>query len=123
MVPTAIMKLERLPRLLNGKVDRHSLPPVTPDHVVHNVHFLAPGTELERIIAQTWEEVLKVERVGLMDDFFALGGDSLAAVRVTMLLQERVRPNLAVDDLLVTSTLAEFCAAVQVSMDAEVVAG
>jgi amino acid adenylation domain-containing protein len=81
MVPSAFVLLPALPLTPNGKVDRRALPapqaPAAPDD-----EFVPPRTELERTLARIWGEVLGIERVGVSDNFFALGGDSIQSIRV-----------------------------------------
>ncbi|MBT2375232.1 non-ribosomal peptide synthetase [Pseudomonas fluorescens] len=86
MVPSAYVWLESLPLTGNGKVDRKALP--APDSAsLSSRGFEAPQGEVEILLAQIWEQVLKVERVGRHDHFFELGGHSLLAVS----LIERMR--------------------------------
>ncbi|WP_369805187.1 amino acid adenylation domain-containing protein [Mycobacterium sp. IS-836] len=83
MVPAHIVVLEKFPLTSSGKVDRKALPaPVFAARA-----FRAPQTQTEKIIAEAFAEVLGLARVGLDDDFFALGGDSLSATRVSARLQ------------------------------------
>ncbi|MEV0340095.1 amino acid adenylation domain-containing protein [Nocardia sp. NPDC050713] len=78
MVPSALVVLDALPRTANGKLDRRALP--APD--IRAGRFREPKTPAERIVAETFGELLGVPRVGLDDDFFALGGNSLIATRI-----------------------------------------
>ena len=82
MIPTALVPLESLPLTPNGKIDRAALPP--PDGVRPELAkaFRAPQSSVEETIAEIWRVVLKVDRVGLDDNFFALGGHSLLATQV-----------------------------------------
>ena len=82
MVPTTFMVLPALPLTPNGKLDRKALP--SPDDVetAGPAVYEEPKTETEKAIAEVWQEVLRIERVGLTDNFFDLGGHSLLAVRV-----------------------------------------
>jgi len=83
MVPSAIVFLEALPRTPNGKLDRRALP--APDYGAPregSAIFIAPRTELEARLAEIWQEVLGVERIGIHDNFMALGGESLLALRI-----------------------------------------
>ncbi|HEX4963095.1 MAG TPA: non-ribosomal peptide synthase/polyketide synthase, partial [Thermoanaerobaculia bacterium] len=88
MLPSAVVLLEALPLTANGKVDRRALP--APDAVrLEDAVFTVPRTPLEAFVADLWQEVLKVERVGVHDDFFELGGNSISgAVLINRLQQE-----------------------------------
>jgi amino acid adenylation domain-containing protein len=80
MVPSAFVMLASLPLTVNGKVDRKQLPAPPLDRPETGEAFVAPQSETEVRVAQIWEDVLKVRPVGLRDNFFDLGGDSLLAV-------------------------------------------
>jgi amino acid adenylation domain-containing protein len=81
MVPAAYVRLETLPLTTNGKLDREALPP--PDAEAYGVSgYEPPAGEIEDTLAKIWAEMLKVERVGRHDNFFALGGHSLLAGRL-----------------------------------------
>jgi natural product biosynthesis luciferase-like monooxygenase protein/amino acid adenylation domain-containing protein len=79
MVPSAFVSLESFPLTPNGKVDHSALP--APEEA-RGEDFVAPGNEVERTLARVWADVLRRERVGLHDNFFDLGGDSILAVRL-----------------------------------------
>src|SRR5262245_26149461 len=81
MVPSFFVRLDALPLTTSGKVDRRALPSPTQEHREKTL-FVAPRNELEQQLAEIWECVLKVEHIGIEDDFFALGGHSLIAVRL-----------------------------------------
>ncbi|MEO3784916.1 amino acid adenylation domain-containing protein [Actinocorallia sp. B10E7] len=80
MVPSAVMVLDELPLTPNGKVDTKNLP--KPLLVLENAAYRAPSTERERVLCRIIGELLGVAEVGVDDDFFALGGNSLLAMRV-----------------------------------------
>ncbi|MFF2119417.1 non-ribosomal peptide synthase/polyketide synthase [Kitasatospora sp. NPDC058184] len=81
MLPAAFVTLPELPLTANGKVDRRRLP--APDWSTGGDRpHRAPGTDRERLLAAIWAELLGVERVGLDDDFFLLGGDSILSIQV-----------------------------------------
>ncbi|HKP12540.1 MAG TPA: amino acid adenylation domain-containing protein, partial [Blastocatellia bacterium] len=82
MTPSAVVLLDRLPLTANGKVDRRRLPEPDDSASQARGEFIAPTTKLERVIAATWQETLGVERVGVDDNLFDLGGHSLLLVRI-----------------------------------------
>ncbi|MGH7594007.1 MAG: non-ribosomal peptide synthetase, partial [Gemmatimonadales bacterium] len=82
MVPTTFVTLDGLPLTTSGKIDRRALPVPSIETRSATQVYVAPRTPLEREIARVWEGTLGVERVGLQDDFFELGGDSLLAMRM-----------------------------------------
>ncbi|MEU1285624.1 amino acid adenylation domain-containing protein [Kitasatospora sp. NPDC005856] len=80
MVPTTLTALDRIPLTTNGKVDRGALP--APARHAHEAGALPPRDRLELLMTRIWERVLGTPRVGVRDDFFALGGHSLRAVEL-----------------------------------------
>lgn len=81
MVPSAFVHLEQFPLTSNGKLDRAALP--APDqHAVPMRQHVAPRNDLERQLCKVWAQVLGLERVGIDDNFFAIGGDSVLSLRV-----------------------------------------
>jgi nonribosomal peptide synthetase DhbF len=112
MVPAAIVRLDRLPLNANGKVDRAALPePGTRRSA--DAPFLAPRTETEEAIAQAWQAVLRVERVGALDDFFELGGDSLLATQVVARLRSSFGIELPLRRFFEGSTVEALAGAVE----------
>ncbi|MGV8003053.1 amino acid adenylation domain-containing protein [Photorhabdus temperata subsp. temperata] len=91
MVPTAWCVLPALPLSNNGKVDRSKLPQVSVQHVAQ---YTAPRNPREEALYRIWQQVLGVTRVGIHDDFFAIGGHSLAAIRVNALCRRELKLDL-----------------------------
>jgi amino acid adenylation domain-containing protein len=87
MVPALFMALPALPLTANGKVDRRRLPAPEERRPELGVGFVAPGDGLESTVAKIWQEVLGVDRVGVDDNFFDLGGSSLLIVQAHQKLQ------------------------------------
>ncbi|MDM4141091.1 MULTISPECIES: non-ribosomal peptide synthetase [Mycobacterium] len=102
MVPAEIVVLDKLPLTSSGKVDRRALPAP----VAAAAPFRAPDTETEKVIAEAFADVLGADRVGLDDDFFALGGDSMTATRVSARLQLALGREVPVRYLFDASTVA-----------------
>ncbi|WP_338868505.1 amino acid adenylation domain-containing protein [Myxococcus stipitatus] len=104
MLPTYFMVLESFPRTANNKLDRKALPP--PEVSARAAAtFIAPSTPDEQRLADIWREVLGVERVGMDDDFFALGGHSMKAVQALARIQEAWRVEVSLRVLFEHPTL------------------
>ncbi|HEX2204684.1 MAG TPA: amino acid adenylation domain-containing protein, partial [Longimicrobium sp.] len=110
MVPAAFVALDALPLTPNGKVDRAALP--APAAAESEAEYVAPRTETERVVAEVWAEVLGVERVGMDDVFFALGGHSLAATGVVSRVRDALGVEAPLSALFGAATAASFAAAV-----------
>lgn len=80
MVPSYWLFLERLPLSPNGKLDRKALP--MPEMAQASHAYVAPRSDLEKRLAQIWQDVLKLAQVGLTDNFFELGGDSIISLQL-----------------------------------------
>ncbi len=109
MVPSAFVQLDRLPLGPTGKVDRRALPaPAALERA--ETPQEAPRTGLEERIAAVWREVLEVERVGLNENFFDLGGHSLLMARVHGRLQEELGRKVSMVELFQYPTVATLAA-------------
>lgn len=80
MIPFAFVVLDGLPLNANGKLDRKALP--APDCIIDSQHYIAPRNLTEHVLAVVWRELLNVAQVGIHDNFFALGGDSILAIQI-----------------------------------------
>jgi amino acid adenylation domain-containing protein len=89
MLPTSWVFMGRLPLNDNGKVDRGALPKPDSDRLDLGVEFVSPQNEIETTLAQVWAQVLNVSRIGIHDDFFALGGHSISATQLIWQLNDR----------------------------------
>lgn len=99
MVPSAFVLLDTLPLTPNGKVNRQALPQPEHQNPMTELSGVMPHTEAERIIATVWQEILQLERVGIHDNFFNLGGHSLLLGKMQFQLQERFGQEISVIDL------------------------
>ncbi|MEV6098142.1 non-ribosomal peptide synthase/polyketide synthase [Nocardia sp. NPDC051981] len=113
MVPAVIMVIDAVPLTPMAKLDRKALP----EPVFRTAEFRAPETVVERAVADTIAELLGADRVGLDDDFFALGGNSLSAVKLSARLSARLGVDVAMRTVFEHSTVAGLAATV----DADVV--
>jgi amino acid adenylation domain-containing protein len=110
MVPSAVVSLNELPLMANGKLDRAALP--APDEASALAKYVAPSTETEERIAAIWGEALGVERVGVQDDFFELGGHSLLATQVIARIRSAFGVQLPLHALFTAPRVAELAGAV-----------
>lgn len=117
MVPQAFVQLPELPLTPNGKIDRKALP--EPQWAAGQDEFVAPSTVVEEILAEIWQEVLGVERIGIHDSFFELGGHSLLATRVLSRVQESFGVDLPIRSLLESPTLLGLSEAIAEQLLAE----
>jgi surfactin family lipopeptide synthetase C len=108
MVPAAYVFMESLPRLPNGKVDRRALPPPALEAILDEQAFVAPRTPTEETLAAIWMSVLGADRVGIHDDFFALGGHSLRAMQVISRIRDALSVELPIRDLFENTTVASL---------------
>jgi amino acid adenylation domain-containing protein/non-ribosomal peptide synthase protein (TIGR01720 family) len=106
MVPNHMVLLDRLPLNNNGKLDRKALPRVKAGDVQRD--FVAPMQGLETQLAQIWQTVLQVEKVGRDDNFFELGGHSLLVLQVISRVRQQLQLELSVSSLFSAANLAEF---------------
>ncbi|MCF2149906.1 amino acid adenylation domain-containing protein [Desmonostoc muscorum LEGE 12446] len=108
MLPSAFVMLENLPLAPSGKVDRKALP--KPDNLrpVLETAYVLPRNEMEHTIADIWQKILKVEKVGIQDNFFDLGGHSLNVLQVYSKLREIFKPDLAITDLFKYPTITSI---------------
>ncbi|OLL16865.1 non-ribosomal peptide synthetase [Rhodococcus sp. M8] len=109
MVPSVCVVLDIVPLTPNGKVDRKALP----EPVFEARTFRAPTTPIEEIVAGTFEDVLGIDRVGLDDDFFELGGNSLVATQLVSRLGAALDTQVPVRLLFEASTVVALAARVE----------
>ncbi|WP_369185677.1 amino acid adenylation domain-containing protein [Streptomyces sp. Y1] len=110
MVPSHFTVLPALPLTVNGKVDRAALPAPGADRPELRSAFAEPRDELERAIAALWCRLLGVERVGVQDSFFDLGGHSLLLARLRVELAETMRQEVSMVELFQYPTVASLAA-------------
>ncbi|MFK7787017.1 MAG: amino acid adenylation domain-containing protein, partial [Crocinitomicaceae bacterium] len=105
MLPSYYVQLDELPLNNNGKVDKKALPNPKELGLDSGTEYIAPETEMERELVEIWQEVLLHERVGIIDDFFHLGGHSLKVVRLINAYQQRFDVKLTLKELFVYTTI------------------
>ncbi|MCA1568713.1 MAG: amino acid adenylation domain-containing protein, partial [Acidobacteria bacterium] len=110
MVPPTFVMLKEWPLTPSGKVDRRALPAPDAAHTRSGSVYVSPRNEVERVLVEVWAEVLRVERVGVNDNYFELGGDSIRSVSLLAIARER-GVSLSLQQLFQHQTIAELAKA------------
>jgi amino acid adenylation domain-containing protein len=113
MIPAVFVLLDVMPLTPNGKVDRRALPVPDASRPELGHPFVAPRSPIEETLANICSQVLGLERVGVHDDFFELGGDSLLATQVLSRVQGIFRIELSLRSFFETPTVAAIAAGIQ----------
>ncbi|WP_325176171.1 non-ribosomal peptide synthetase [Burkholderia gladioli] len=114
MMPSAFVELDALPLTANGKIDLRALP--APSFAADRAQHVAPRTPLEELLAGIWARVLKLDRVGVHDNFFDLGGHSLSATQVVAELREHLPMELPLRAFFEAPTIEAFAQVVETLM-------
>jgi amino acid adenylation domain-containing protein len=108
MCPAAFVRMESLPLTPNGKINRRALPaPAIGLHAIDGA-YAAPDSPLEELLSDIWAQVLRVETIGVNDDFFARGGHSLLATQVVARMRSALNVNVPLPRIFETPTIAEL---------------
>ncbi|MDJ1175086.1 non-ribosomal peptide synthetase [Roseofilum capinflatum] len=108
MVPSAFVVLDKLPLSPSGKVDRRALPAPDKSRPLLDVELVAPRTPTEEILAGIWAKILSLDEVGVLDNFFMLGGDSIQATQLISRVRDTFGIELSLHRLFESPTVAEF---------------
>ncbi len=106
MIPAALIELPALPLTSNGKLDKKALPAPSADAFAH-ADYAAPTTSTEAALLRLWSELLRVERIGIRDNFFAVGGHSLLATRLVARVQRELGRELPLRAVFENPTIAQ----------------
>ena len=106
MAPAQFVFLDSIPLTQNGKVDRKALPAPSYGRVSTGEESSTARTETEKALAEIWTKLLKVEQIGIHDDFFDFGGHSLMAMRAVSQIEERFGVSLSLAEFLEAPTIA-----------------
>ncbi len=120
MVPSAFVLLDALPLTSNGKIDRRALPPPGREQMGPESAYAAPGTSFEEIVAEIWGEVLRLEKVGVYDNFFHLGGHSLLVTQVLSRVRDRFEIELPLRCFFESPTVAQMASRVERALIEEI---
>jgi acyl carrier protein len=117
MVPELVVIVNDLPRTTAGKVDRPALIAADVSTSVPKTSAIAPRTPIEQLVAKCWEDVLKVTGIGIDDEFFRLGGDSMQAMEMVLRVQALLTVRLPLTALFFQDpTLEAFAKSIEASI-------
>ena len=111
MVPAAFVTMAQLPLTPTGKIDRRALPDADDQRPDFGVPYVRASDPLEDVLVQIWEELLNVRPVGVHDNFFDLGGDSLLAVQMVLRIEEMTGTRLPIGLLFDAASIEHVAAA------------
>jgi acyl-coenzyme A synthetase/AMP-(fatty) acid ligase len=115
MIPSSFVFLASLPLTPNGKVDRKALPALDQSQSELQASYVVPRNPVEKVLAGIWAELLKLERVGIHDNFFGLGGHSLLATQIVSRVREALCLELPLRVLFEKPTVAGLASAIMQS--------
>jgi acyl-CoA synthetase (AMP-forming)/AMP-acid ligase II/acyl carrier protein len=107
MIPSFYIELESIPLTANGKIDRKALPNVTGDDLIRK-EYVAPSNDIEAKLVSIWEEVLGIEKVGITDDFFELGGQSIKVIKIIAQIKKVFNINIDMEKVFKYTTIKIF---------------
>lgn len=110
MIPSAFVRLEKIPLTTNGKVDRAALPEPDDKRPSLSTPYVLPRNAIENDLVRIWEEVLDVRPIGIQDSFFDLGGHSLSATRVVSRIIKQFQLEIPLPLLFQSPTIADMAA-------------
>ncbi len=119
MIPDHFVPVEKMPYNSNGKVDLAALEAIDLQGADALQDFVEPETELQKALAELWVSVLGAERVGLHDDFFQLGGDSILAVQLMNRLRTSFSTEIPLREVVAATTVQQLAALIEQKLDAE----
>jgi amino acid adenylation domain-containing protein len=108
MIPSGFVRLEKFPLTPSGKIDTRALPKLEEAGAPGTANYVAPQTPVEEKIARIWSRVLNLERVGMHDNFFEIGGHSLLLLRVISSLKKELNIDVPFRQFFETPTLSEI---------------
>jgi acyl carrier protein len=108
MVPSVILSLARMPLTTNGKVDRQALPAPDQSRPDQTTAYAPPRSDIEQQIVGIWQQVLSLEKVGIHDNFFDLGGNSLLLLQASNKLEHLLGQDAMVIEFFKYPTIASL---------------
>ena len=121
MIPASFIQLERIPQTPNGKIDRKALPKVEQHQSDSGVEYVPPQTVIEKQMAGIWQDLLKYDQVGVRDNFFTLGGNSLLVVLMHNRINQLYPGKVDVTDIFVYPTISRLAQFIETGEKAKMI--
>ena len=112
MIPSVIMEIDEMPLTSSGKINRSALPDPDISKILAN-KYVAPENEQQQILVDIWQEILGIEKLGIKDNFFQIGGDSIIAIRLTSRINKAFDAHLKVQHLYEQNTIEAYAAIIE----------
>ncbi len=106
MIPSYFKKLNKLPLTSNGKIDRSKLPEVS--DCEFRTEYIAPRNEIEKKLAKIWSDIFDIEKIGIQDNFFDLGGHSLKATRLVSMISKELDVEVSIKEIFENQTIEQL---------------
>ncbi|CAF3669565.1 unnamed protein product [Rotaria socialis] len=106
MIPNRLMRIDKIPVTINGKLDAKALPDI--DFSADENNYCAPRNKLEANLCVIWSDILGIEKVGITDDFFRLGGDSIGSLQIVGRVRQHHDLNISVKDIFMFKTIEKL---------------
>ena len=121
MIPSFFIEMDELPLTQNGKIDRQALPrPDASQRINIDTVFVAPESPVEKQLGTIWSEVLNIDRIGIHDNFFEIGGDLIATIQVMMRVSQQYEIELRPVALFTSPTIAQLAVQIEDMLLAEI---
>ncbi|MCK4258700.1 MAG: non-ribosomal peptide synthase/polyketide synthase, partial [Halanaerobiales bacterium] len=108
MIPAHFVKLDQLPLTANGKVNIKALPDIAESNIKRGTEFVAPSNEVQEKLAKIWSEILDIEKIGVYDNFFEIGGHSLRAINIIARVYKDMNINLPLKEFFKNPTISQI---------------
>ncbi len=107
MIPEYFVQLEAMPLTKNGKIDYNQLAVLNNEGIASGIEYVAPTEEIELKLVALWEEILQRDKIGMHDDFFVLGGNSLLAIKLLNTYQKEFDAKISLTDIFTKSIVKD----------------
>jgi amino acid adenylation domain-containing protein len=108
MIPSHFVKMSQMPLTTNGKIDYQALPNLTTEQLDEELSYRSPENQIEQMLQELWQEVLKLPDVGVDHNFIQVGGNSLAAIKLTTRINQAFQLDLPLNKIFEYPTISEF---------------